>query len=55
MLKRTEHYSRIPRELPLFLFLAALCALQAATTRAFASADNLKVLGSEAPANATIQ
>lgn len=50
MLKRTALYSRIPRELPLFLFLAALCAVLAITTRAFASADNLKVLGSDAAA-----
>ncbi len=40
----------IPKELPVFLFFAALCGALALTTRAFASASNLKVLGSDAAA-----
>ena len=41
---------RIPRELPLFLFFAALCASLAVCTDTFARADNLKILGSDAAA-----
>ncbi|MGC8863025.1 MAG: ABC transporter permease [Armatimonadota bacterium] len=40
----------IPRELPIFVFLVLLCAGLSLTTRAFASASNLKVLGSDAAA-----
>lgn len=50
MRKHTRLHSRIPRELPTFLFLAGLCAVLALTTRAFASASNLRVLGADAAA-----
>ena len=40
----------VPKELPVFLFFAALCGALALATRAFASASNLKVLGSDAAA-----
>ena len=50
MLKRMASYSKVPKEIPIFLFLAGLCTLLALTTKAFASASNLKVLGTDAAA-----
>ena len=50
MLKRMVFHSKVPKEIPIFLFLVGLCTLLALTTRAFASASNLKVLGTDAAA-----
>ncbi len=50
MPKRSTSHSPVPRELPLFLFLAGLCIALAITTRAFASESNLKLLGMDAAA-----
>lgn len=50
MRKRHRLHSTVPKELPVFLFLAALCGVLAVTTDAFASASNLRVLGSDAAA-----
>lgn len=50
MPKRSALHIRVPSELPLSLFLAGLCVALALTTRAFASASNLRVLGADAAA-----
>ncbi len=50
MLKRKAFHSKVPKEIPIFLFLAGLCILLALTTKAFASTSNLKVLGTDAAA-----
>lgn len=42
--------SRIPRELPIFLFLVALCMALAITKHTFASASNLRTMGTDAAA-----
>lgn len=42
--------SRIPRELPILLFLVALCAALALTKHTFASASNLRAMGTDAAA-----
>ena len=47
MLKRP---GAVPTELPIFVFLAVLCAALSLTTRAFADSSNLKILGSDAAA-----
>lgn len=41
---------RVPKELPILLFLVAICGGLAVATDAFASASNLKVLGMDAAA-----
>lgn len=43
-------HRRLPRELPIFLFLAVLCAALALSTDVFLSGSNLKVLGADAAA-----
>lgn len=45
-----SHTSRIPRELPIFVFLVALCAALALVKHTFASAGNLRAMGTDAAA-----
>lgn len=46
-MKKTRR-SRIPRELPTFLFLVLMCAVLAMVRHSFASADNLRAMGTDA-------
>lgn len=48
-MKKTRR-SRIPRELPIFLFLVVLCAALALAKHSFASASNLRTMGTDAAA-----
>jgi len=46
----TKPHKRIPKELPTFLFLVALCTALALTKHSFASASNLRTMGTDAAA-----
>jgi ribose transport system permease protein len=45
-----KNRTNVPRELPVFAFFVALCLLLSVTARNFATAANLRVLGSDAAA-----
>jgi len=47
---RKSRTSPIPRELPIFLFLVAMCAALALAKHTFASAGNLRAMGTDAAA-----
>ncbi len=47
-MRKRDH--TLPKELPVFLFLVALCLALVVTTDTFASSQNLKVLGADASA-----
>ena len=46
----TDAMNKMPKELPIFLFLLCLCGVLALSTDAFLSASNLKILGDDAAA-----
>lgn len=48
--KKASFHNCIPRELPVFMFLAVLCGVLALATDTFAKADNLRILGMDAAA-----
>lgn len=50
MLMRKRRRSTTPKELPILLFLVALCAGLALAKHSFASADNLRIMGTDAAA-----
>jgi len=50
MQNRLNTHSSVPKELPVFLFLVALCCALALTSKTFLSASNLKLLGTDAAA-----